>query len=77
MKQRMGDKKIREVEAKTGRKIRSMWHRGGRHPRYWEVFFEDHAVGYWVPEQIEKLHGVKYRIPERLEMTTETWREKL
>jgi len=76
MKQRMGDKKRRQVEEKTGRQIRSMWHRGGRRPRYWEVFFEDRTVGYWVPEQWEVVGGVKHHIPERLEMTTEKWTER-
>jgi hypothetical protein len=64
VKQRVGDKRRREVEKELGHPIRSMWHRGGRHPRYWEVFFEDHSVGRWYPET------------KHLEMTDMKWTEK-
>ena len=75
MKQRVGDKNRHYVEQRTGRKIRSMWHRGGRNPRYWDVFFEGGDVGLWFPEQRQKLiGGQKVDYPERLEMTGTKWR---
>ena len=78
MKQRVGEKKTREVEAKTGRPIRSMWARGGRHPRYWEVFFgtaedTEGEVGRWYPAWVEKRNGQKIQHDERLEMDTMKW----
>ena len=77
MRQRVGDKKRRYVEQRTGKPIRSMWARGGRNPRYWDVYFEDHSVGYWFPEQRQKLiGGRKIDYPERLEMSDMKWTEK-
>ena len=69
MKQRVGEKKRKEVEAKLGRPIRSMWARGGRNPRYWDVFFGEESdtegeFGYWYPQL------------ERLEMTNEKWTKR-
>ena len=77
MKQRVSDKKRRYVESKTGKPIRSMWARGGREPRYWDVLFEDHTIGYWFPEQRKKLiGGRKIDTPEHLEMTDMEWKER-
>ena len=56
MKQRMSKKKHRQVKEATGLKVFSLWHRGGRTPRYWDVFVERHNLdggwfyGYWYPE---------------------------
>ena len=79
MKQRVGDRKRQEVEAKTGRPIRSMWARGGRNPRYWDVYFgaEDDdggETGYWYPAWVETRAGQKINHPERLEMSDMKWR---
>ena len=77
MKQRVGEKKRRAVEAEIGHPIRSMWARGGRNPRYWDVFFEDHSVGRWYPAQRKKLiGGRKIDTPGHLEMTDMKWTEK-
>lgn len=79
MRQRVGDKKRRYVEQRTGRPIRSMWSRGGRNPRYWDVYFGtkddvEGDVGRWYPEQRQKLYGgQKIDWPEKLEMTGEKW----
>ena len=78
MKQRVGDKKRREVEAKVGRPIRSMWARGGRSPRYWDVYFgtaddTEGEVGYWYPAWQETRGGRKIDHPERLEMDSMKW----
>ena len=67
MKQRVGDKKRREVEAKVGRPIRSMWARGGRNPRYWDVFFgtEDDTegeTGAWYPQtEVMKISDIPWK----------------
>jgi L-rhamnose isomerase len=55
MKQRMSTKRHAEVEEATGMKVRSMWHRGGRNPRYYDVFFGEEGdtegkVGFWIPD---------------------------
>lgn len=81
MKQRMGDKNRRMVEEKTGKPVRSMWHRGGRNPRYWEVFFgtpddEEGEVGYWYPEYVEKVGGKKIHHQERLVMSDIPWKAR-
>ena len=81
MRQRVGDKKRREVEAKLGRPIRSMWSRGGRNPRYWDVFFGEEGdiegdTGYWYPEQRQKVvGGKKIDYPERLVMSDMKWKK--
>jgi len=61
MRQRVGEKKRKKVEALTGYPIESMWARGGRNPRYWQVFFlpetldrnDGGAVGHYYPDTQE------------------------
>ena len=58
MKQRMGEKARRRVQQVTGRPVRSVWHRGGRNPRYYDVFFgnDDDTwgdVGFFFPDTEE------------------------
>ena len=83
MRQRVGDKKRRELETKLGRPIRSVWSRGGRSPRYWDVYFgtdqdDEGEVGYWFPEQRQKVvGGKKIDYPERLVMSDVKWRGTL
>lgn len=62
MIQRMSDKKRKQVERETGLSIYSMWHRGGRRPRYYNLFLrEDDA-----PEGKEALY---YPDTGKVEMT--------
>ena len=39
MKQRMGDRSNRRIEEHCGYPVMSAWHRGGRNPRYYDVYF--------------------------------------
>ena len=76
MRQRIGDKKRRMVEAEVGYPICSMWHRGGRSPRYWQVYFysasmdpaDGGATGRYYPEQ--------FTTPSKLVMSDIRWSQQ-
>ena len=65
----MSKAKTKEVEAKIGRPIRSMWHRGGRNPRYYDVFLGE-------PDDTEGDFGWWYPDSERLVLDTIKWKTK-
>ena len=81
----MGDKKRRKVEAEVGYPIFSMWHRGGRNPRYWQVFFYSASLdpadggrtGSYYPEVKNKmLGGIKFTTPSKLVMSDIRWSQR-
>jgi len=78
----MGDQKRRQVEAEVGYPIYSMWHRGGRNPRYWQVLFYSESMdpndggqtGRYYPEQKRKMvGGIKFTTPSKLVMSDIRW----
>jgi hypothetical protein len=81
----MGDQKRRKVEAECGYPIFSMWHRGGRSPRYWQVYFYSESMdpadggptGVYYPKVERKMvGGIKFTTPSRLVMSDIRWSHK-
>jgi hypothetical protein len=78
VKQRMGDKKRKEVEEIIGRPVRTLLHRGGRNPRYYDVFFgepddTEGDVGFFFPAYRETIGGKVVEHEWRLEMEDVKW----
>ncbi len=61
MKQRVGEKKRKQVERAIGYPVQSCWARGGRNPRYWDVLILSESLvredggtcGHWFPDTQE------------------------